>query len=164
MFRMKWVWHLCHATSEKASCSAEAIMSCASEANIFTPHNPCATWSDKGNPTLLGLCVSQRYTDDLLESSISKSYGYHQCFWHDTMVLSYLYIGSIYHYKQVVVLRQRLQNASMATPSSVYASETLCFENDFPQISSITLPTLAVETQKITIFAIVATSAASLLL
>lgn len=52
----------------------------------------------------------------------------------------------------------------MATPSSVYASETLCFENDFPQISSITLPTLAVETQKITISAIVVTSAASLLL
>lgn len=52
----------------------------------------------------------------------------------------------------------------MATPSSVYASETLCFENDFPQISSITLPILAVETQKITISAIVVTSAASLLL
>ena len=52
----------------------------------------------------------------------------------------------------------------MSTPasSSVHASETDCLEKGLPQISSMTLPTLAVDTPATTISAIVVTSAASL--
>ncbi len=44
------------------------------------------------------------------------------------------------------------------------AADTDCFENSLPQISRMTLPTLAVETPPTTISAIVVTRAASLLL
>lgn len=49
-----------------------------------------------------------------------------------------------------------------AASSFEHASETACLEKDLPQISSMTRPTLAVETPATTIFAIVVISAASL--
>lgn len=56
----------------------------------------------------------------------------------------------------------RARNSPTIASRSRHASETRCFEKLFPQMVSMTLPTLAVETPETTISAMVVTSAASL--
>lgn len=72
------------------------------------------------------------------------------------------HVGRVGHDEEVVPAEGRLLKALTAASSFEHASETARLEKDLPQISSMTRPTLAVETPATTIFAIVVISAASL--